>query len=568
MLTLTEAQYPNSIKDTYLKQYCDAISAGEIIAGQELTSLLSRLITELSDDSKYIYDTIEAHFRIEFIETFCKHSKKPFYGKPFILELWEKAFIEVIYSYLGPDGFRRFKKVILLIARKNGKSTLCAAIAFTELMLGEGGSDIVCSSNDDPQADIIYQEINNMRRMFDRKNRRTIKNQRWIKNKFNDSRIYKLSDRTKNKEGRNVALAVLDESHEMKNNVIAVSIEQSQSTLDDPLFINISSEGFVNDGYLDEETAYARKVNNGEHEDKSLLAWFYTQDSEAEVWQEPASRQKSNPNLGITKKINYIERQITKAQEVKSHKIFVLAKDFNIKQNNVSAWFSRDEVQNENVYDIKDFAGCICLGAVDLSETTDLTVAKILMMRKGDTQKYIYQKYFIPEAKADRKEDRVDYMEWARKGLLDIHPGNEVDQGKVADWFVKKVYKELKIRFWKIGYDKWYSADFVRCMERYGFSGGYDEADTLERVGMNRYVLSTPMRMYEADIKGKLINSNQNPIDMWCTENTSIKVFGDGLMMPVKVNDEANRRIDGCVADIILETIFNRHRTEFLALLK
>ena len=209
---------------TYLEQYVEAIESRQIIVGQELYTVLKQLVEDIND-GRYIYDTKRAHRRIAFIERFCKHTKSPFHGKPFILELWEKAFIEVVYGFLrSSTKRRRFKRVILLISRKNGKSTLTAALAFTELMMGSGGSDIVCSSNDDAQASIIFLEIGAMREMFDPTSKRTHKNLRWIINKKNKSKVFKLSEKTQNKEGYNIEFGILDESHEMKDNSIAKQI--------------------------------------------------------------------------------------------------------------------------------------------------------------------------------------------------------------------------------------------------------------------------------------------------------------------------------------------------------
>ena len=115
------------VMESWLLEYYNECRSGNIIIGNELMSTLDNLIEDLEEE-KYDYDTFDAELRIEFIETFCKHSKSPFYGKPFILEIWQKALIEAIYSFKNKDtGFRRFVNVLLLIARKNGKSTLCAA---------------------------------------------------------------------------------------------------------------------------------------------------------------------------------------------------------------------------------------------------------------------------------------------------------------------------------------------------------------------------------------------------------------------------------------------------------
>ncbi|MET7041789.1 terminase TerL endonuclease subunit [Clostridium botulinum] len=550
-----------SSKHSWLLEYYNKSLTGEIILGNELKTCLKNLIEDLSDD-KFIYDTKGADLRIEFIETFCKHTKSPFNGMPFLLELWEKAVIEAFYSFKWKDTkLRRFKKLILLVARKNGKSTFCAALCFTEFMIGNAGSDIICSSNDDAQAGLIFDEINNMREMFDKRSKRTHKNLKGIFNLKNKSTIKKLSDKTRNKEGRNIELAILDESHEMKDNVIAKSIEQSQSIKDEPMFINITTEGFVDDGYLDKELIYARKVLKREIEDYTLLPWLYTQDNETEVYQDEKSWFKANPSLGTVKKISYLRDQLKKAQHDKAERVFTLSKDFNFKQNSSQAWLMEKDIINDLTYNIEDFIGSIGIGAVDLSETTDLSSAKVLIKKPNDNTKYILQKYFIPESKVEEgsEEDKKNYLEWAKEGLIHICRGNEVDYSDIVMWFVS-LYKKYNIRLFKIGYDKWNAKSFVKEMEDYGFE--------LEKIGQDFNNLSTPMKLVEADLKSNLINYNKNPIDIWCLKNTVAKVNQYGQIMPIKPNDTGTQRIDGAVTLIILYATYDRFRREYLEIVR
>jgi len=544
-------------KHSHLLEYYQKTQSGEIIIGEELKTCLSSLFQDLND-GRFYYDTSDADLRIEFIQTFCRHTKSPFNGQPFILELWEKALIEAFFSFHCQDtGLRRFKKLILLIARKNGKSTLCAALALTELMLGSGGTDIICSSNDDAQASIIFDEINNMREQFDRTSKRTHKNLKGIFNLRNKSTIKKLSEKTRNKEGRNIDFAVLDESHEMKDNVIAKSIEQSQSTKDEPVFINITTEGFCNDGYLDKELKYSREVLNGERDDPTLLVWLYTQDSELEIYQDRQSWSKSNPSLGLIKKISYLEDQLRKAKADKSDRVFMLAKDFNVKQSNSAAWLTEEIINNPDTFDINDFRGCIAIGGVDLSESVDLTAVKVLLMHRGGNKKYVYSHYFIPETKLQQgsEQDKKDYLEWAKQGLLTVCPGNENDYSLVTAWFVN-LARQYDIKVFKIGFDNWNARYWRTEMEDYGFD--------MEAIRQNFENLSNPMKLVEADLRSNLIVYNNNPIDRWCLENTSMKINNLGMIMPVKVNDKRNRRIDGAVALIIAYSIYSRYRTEYL----
>lgn len=548
---------------TYLEQYREEIRKGNIIAGRELITALDMYIEDMKNPL-YIYDTRDAYRRIEFIEKFVKLTKSPFYGKPMLLMLWQKAFIECLYSFkIAETGFDRFKRCILLIGRKNTKSETCNGLGFSELMIGNPGSDIVCSSNDDSQANILFDGINTMREMFDPKNKRTHKNLSFIKNKKTGSKVFKLSDRTRNKEGRNIDFAIIDEVHEMTDKTIIESIDQSQSLKDNPKRIIITTEGFTNNGALDDELIYARKVLNGEYEDDTILIWLYTQDSEQEIWQDESSWMKSNPTVGIVKKYDYLRERLNKAKIDKATRVFTLCKDFNIKQNAAVSWLMQDEYSYpQEVTDLEQFRGCFCLAAVDLAETTDLTNAKILLMRPGDTTKYVYSHYWIPESKLHLSDDHqagAKYRDWAKAGLLTVCPGNDNDLAVVADWLASLKTK-YGIKVFKCGYDVKFSKDFLNRMEEYGI-------DT-ELIQQTKDVMSTPMKLVEADLKGKLINYGNNPMDAWCLGNASMEVDDRGRVLCVKIPGQPNRRIDGAVTLIILYATYIRFRSEFARYIK
>lgn len=549
--------------NSFLLEYHARIECGEILVGQELWQELQNLKEDFKND-RYFYNTDDALLRMDFMENCVRLTKSPYYNKPMILMLWQKAFIESVYSFKMSDtSFDRFKKVILLIARKNTKSETCSALGLSELIVGNEGADIVCSSNDDNQASITYDAIDTMRLLIDPEELDTSRNQRFIRNKVNGSKIFKLSDRTKNKEGRNIDFAIVDETHEMTENIIGKSIEQSQSLKDNPKFINITTEGFVVDGYLDDELRKARAVIYNEDDGPSaerLLPWFYTQDSEQEVWQNRKSWVKSNPTLGIVKKWDYLDEQIDLAKKSKADRIFVLSKDFNIKQNSAEAWLNIEDYDYQAVYNLEDFRGCICLGAVDLSETTDLTCAKILLMKPNDTTKYVYTMYFIPESKLEDSDDwnaGARYKEWANAGLLTITEGNDIDLAKVGDWFYK-LYVEYDIKLWKCGYDQRFSKDWINRMSDYGWT---KENEDLILILQNAQTLSNAMKLCEADFKHKLINYNENIIDKWCLKNAGIKVDDKGQCICVK--QEKSKRIDGAVTFVILYEMFRRYRTEY-----
>lgn len=550
---------------TYLEEYYEAIKKGDVIVGYWIKKEIQNLIKDMKDP-RYIYDTEEAHRRIRFQQTLCLQSKAPYYMKPLKLLLWQLAWWEAVYSFKMADtGLRRFTEGLLEVARKNGKSTMFAADGNTDLFIGDGGTSICCCSNDDRQAKLIWEEIGGMRARLDPKKAITGQNLTEIKNKLKNITVFRLSSKTQNKDGFNMSKVYLDESHDIAEengaSEIAEAAWRGMSSQEQPLFLNCTTNGFNRDCYLDKKIAYAKKVINGEIDDIHFLAFLYEQDSEQEVWQDEKSWYKSNPSMQYgVKKIGKLRRDVETAKIDKATRIHLLTKDFNIPMNNAEAWLMLEDYDYPTeIYDLEEFRGAFCLGFVDLSATTDLSNAKILLMKPGDKTKYVYSHYWIPESKlsdSDDKEAGAEYSEWARKNFVSIHEGNEIDLSKVADWFYW-LYKEYKIKPYMTGYDQRFSKTFTDRMDEYNLA---------TEMILQGKVLSNAMKLTEAELKSKNVNYNQNPVDKWCLGNCSIQVDGLGNIMPVKI--QANKRIDGAVTFIGLYEVYRRYKQEFQQLVK
>ncbi|WP_291678966.1 terminase TerL endonuclease subunit [Clostridium sp.] len=569
-------------------EYYNKIQQGEIIIGRELMLQLKTLKKEIADPIYQKVNKIKIEFedsekRINFIQNECKHFEAPHAGKPFILEIWQKAFVEAIFAIKIWDDelgkyVRKYQDVLFLVGRKNGKTPFISAICLSEWFCGEMGKKILCASNDYEQADLMFQAINSMReesKTLEKVTRKNIKGiffgnpkQKKKKGKFsyqNKGNIRKLSAKSGAKEGRNIGVGAVDEVFEMKDDTTVMPIRQALSTQDEPLYFELTTEGFTQGGYLDDRLIDARKVLNGELERPRWLIWLCTQDSEQEVWQDESSWVKSNPGLGKIKKWSFLRNMIEEAKTSNSKRAFVLAKDFNIKQNGACAWLQAKDIENDLTFEIEELEGCIALGATDLSETTDLTNARVMVLKNTDKpgihMKYMYTMYFIPESKLGQvsREDREKYKKWAKDGWLTICAGNEVDYSDVVAWYVS-LYRKYNIRVFKAGYDRWNAKSFVSEMEDYGFD--------LEKIPQDVNNLSNPMKKLEADLKENLVNYNQNPIDKWCLENVSIKIDELGRIMPVKVQDIKLRHIDGAVTMIICYAVLDRFKRDYLYCVK
>lgn len=546
---------------SYIVEYWNAIQSGEVIVGKWIRKQIRNLVRDM-DDHRYIFDPTVAHKRMAFQEKFCLQSKKPYYNKPIKFMLWQKAWWEAVYAFRMADtGKRRFTEALLEIARKNGKSTTFAGDGMTDLFIGEGGSDICCASNDDGQARLIWTEIAGMRERLDPKRAITKPTLVELKNIRRNITIFRMSAKTQNKDGRIISKTYLDESHDIREengaSEIAEACDRSMSSQDEPLFLGCSTQGFNRDCYLDKKIAYAKAVISGEVDDEHFLGFLYEQDSEQEIWTDESSWEKSNPSIRYgVKKVDKLRRDIEKAKIDKATRIHMLTKDFNIPQSNAQAWLMLEDYDYpQTQLPPETFRGAYAVGSVDLSATTDLTSAKVLIHLPGDRKKYILSHYFIPESKledSDDKNEGAEYMEWARAGLMTIHEGNEVNLVDVADWFFR-LFKQYGIRIYKIGYDQRFAKTFLDRCEEYGFE--------VEMLAQGKY-LSGAMKLTEADLKHRVIEYGQNPVDKWCLSNCCCRGDELGNIQPTKVPGNPHKRIDGALTFIMCEEMFRRYGAE------
>ncbi len=570
---------------SYLIEYIGKCRRGDEIIGKDLMLMLDILDAYITNKTVTIddgnhevwFDTAESDLRIRFIESNCKHYEAPFAGKPFILTLRQKAYIEAFYSFKIYDDeigrkVRLFQERLHLVARKCGKTPLEAAMDLAEWFCGEWGTKILCSSNDYEQADLMFQSINAMREESPLLERATRKNIKGIyfgnpkkpkkRGKFsyqNKGSIRKISAKTGAKEGKNIKIGSVDEGHELKDDSSIMPIRQALSTQDEPIFSEITTEGFVRGGYLDGRLIEARKVLKGELHRPRWLIWLHTQDNEAEIWQDEKSWLKSNPDLGTIKKWRFLRQMVDEARTNSATRAFVLAKDFNLPQSSVVAWLQESEIINQSTFRLEDFTGSFYLGGHDFAETTDLCATCLLFMKPGDTTIYLWPQFWIPEIKLEKSPDNVDYETWARDGYLQIVPGNYVDSAVVADWQFD-LLTNYDIKPLKSGYDNRFAKSYISRLSEL-----FDEFIP-ENVPQDAKCLNNVMHRLEADLKGKLVNYNNCYGMQHCLRNTGFKLDSIGRMMPCKL--EATKRIDGTAAALCCYAMLDWHRSEFMNLIE
>lgn len=561
MSSATAIQYPlayNPIIDYY-----NQIKSKEVIVGFKVRRIYEKLVADIYDDtSEYEYDAGRANHAIEFIENFCKHSKGSWSGQPIILETWQKAAIAATFGFIHKiDGTRKYRELFLVVARKNGKSTLSAGIGlYLQLADGEGGPEIYAVATKKDQAKIVWLDAKRMVRKSPALLKRVRPLVAEIVSDWNDSTFKPLGSDSDTLDGLNVHGAMMDEIHAWKDKNLYDVVVDGTSSRDQPLVVMITTAGTVRESVYDMKYDEATQVISGfdnpdGYKDDRFLPIVYELDHRKE-WTDPKKWQKANPGLGSIKKTDQLQTKVNKAKNNSKLVKNLLTKDFNIRETSTDSWLQFDEIKNDATFDMEDIRGCYAVAGVDLSSTTDLTCATVIVMKEGSDKKYVLQKYFIPDELIEKKveEDKIPYDVWKDRGFVEGTEGHRVDYSKVTEWFMSLV-EDYDIRPLWIGYDSWNSQYWKIEMEDNGF--------TMVEVRQGAKTMSQPMKILGADLAGKKVNYNQNPLLEWCLTNTQIKTDDNENIRPVKGLSQ-KMRIDGAVALIIAYVTLEENLQDYM----
>ena len=541
----------------YIKEYLQQIENGKIIVGKKVKKEYKKLLKESEDSSLPFYFDEEIGNRpIEFIERFCKQAEGEI-GKPIKLELFQKAYIQALFGFVYRDTkLRRFNETLFLVGRKNGKTTLLSAIALYMMIAdGEGSAECYSVATKKDQASKAFKSACAMRAQSPEIRALITKRRTDMYMPSTFSSFEPLSSDSDTLDGLNSHLVIIDELHAIKDRNLYEVMKQSTSSRRQPLVVMITTAGTVRECIFDDIYEYANNVLDGVIKNDAFLPILYELDK-TEEWKDIKCWQKANPGLGTIKQYKYLNEQVQRAKDDSSSKRGILCKDFNIRATSEEKWLDFDTVNNEETYKIEELAGNYAIGGADLSSTTDLTCAALLILKHG--KKYVLQQYFIPENKLEEKEneDKVPYKKWKERGLLTVCEGAKINYTDVTKWFLK-MHKEMDISALWVGYDPWGSQYWIDEMKDTGFE--------MEEVIQGAKTMSNPMKQLEADLKEKKVNYNNNPITKWCLLNTSIKTDENDNIRPVKGKNQ-KQRIDGCVSLIDAYVVLYRKMSDYLAL--
>ncbi len=522
----------------YIVQYWQEMEKGNIVVSKRIYKQYQKLVQDIEHHDRYIFDEAKANRPIKFIETFCKHSKGELAGKPLKLALFQRAYISALFGFIDKDtGHRRYTESFFFVARKSGKSTMLAAISLYMLMAdGESGAEVYSVASKRDQANILFDQAHEMIKQSPDLNKNIRKRKSDLYFPHNFSKMQSLGKNSNSLDGLNAHLVVIDELHSIQDRNLYEVMKQSQSARTQPLLIMITTAGTHRGTIFDDLYEYACNVVDGNFEDDNFLPIMYELDHKAEF--KMADRwQKANPALGISKRVEDLERKVARAKNNPSDLTGILTKDFNIREITGSAWLTFEDINNEATFDIKDFAGTYAIGGADLSITTDLSCATLLFIDPETEQRYVHQMYWLPHDNLQKRvqEDKIPYDKWHEQGYLRLCSGNTIDYSDITDWFLEMLNEYDITPLW-IYYDNYSARYWVDEMEAYGFK--------MVRTQQGARTLSLPMQNMGADLQKKKINYNNHPILKWCLTNTGIETDRNGNIVPIK-NQSPKRRIDG-----------------------
>lgn len=552
------------------KEYLSMIESGDEVVSQKVRAVYERECAWMDNpppEFPYYFDPERGEHHIGFMERFCRHSKGKMAGTLLRFEPFQKAKMQLVFGWVEKEtNLRRFREVDDIRGRKCGKSTETAAVEWDiALNDGENGAEIYCTANKKDQAKIIFNECCNMR--MQSKALMGVSNKRqsdiYIPDTF--SIIQALASDSSTMDGLNTHFFSLDEFHEQKTRKLYDVMIQSFSAREQPLAWLISTNGYIREGLFDTIYDYAANVAmwSPGFEDYRLLPLLYELDKREE-WEDPNCWPKANPGLGRIKKIKTLAELVIKAQRDPTVLPTLLTKDFNIPENSADIWLPYEAIVNDTVVDMEFLKNSYAVGGCDLSSTTDLTCATLLIRKPEDSRFFILQKYFLPAGKVMQDEGKdkreAPYKKWEEQKWLQTSQGATVDFHQVTEWFVQMV-REYNIRPLWIGYDAALSGYWREEMEEYGFE--------MEKIRQGPFTWTYPFKELGGLFADHRVCYQNNPMLRWCLGNTGKKSLNkDGIesVQPVKV--ATNRRIDGTVSLLNAFTCYKNHEEEYLKYVK
>lgn len=536
----------------YILEYYQAIKDGSIAVGEWIEKWYEYIIDGLHN-KQFTFEIKKAEKAIRFVETFCRHHEGALAPKRLKLELWQKSLLSVIFGCMDSNGNRQFREVLVVVARKNGKTLLAAAIsAYCAYLDGEYGGRIYFAAPKLQQANLCYDALYQMIIKEPELNSAAKKRRTDIYLSASNTSIAPLAFSAKKSDGLNISLCVADEIASWQGDgglKFYEVIKSSFGARKQPLLLSISTAGYINDGVYDELYKRATRLLKGDSSETRFAPFIYQVD-DITKWNDINELKKSNPNLGVSVTVDYMLDEIAIAEGSFSKKAEFLTKYCNIKQNSSTAWLSTKVINSASGEQMKleNFKDTYCVGGIDLSQTTDLTCCCVVIER--DEKLHVFSQFFLPGEKLEEAttRDQIPYAAYVERGLLTLSGDNFVDYKDVYRWFTRLI-EEYRIYPLQIGYDRYSAQYLVQDLKAYGF-----QMDDVFQ-GFN---LSPVIKEFEGLMKDRKICIGDNDLLKIHLFNSALKYeAGTERVRLIKIADKDH--IDGTAALLDAMTVRQKH---------
>ena len=561
-------------KDNWIYSYYQGIKSGKFTVGRWIELVYEYIIQGL-EEKRFFYDAKKANDAIEWIEKHCFHTEGPLAPGPIRLEPWQKAFYASMYGLVDQNGLRQFREIFLVVGRKNGKTKLASAAGAYEFRSEEYGSRVFCIAPKLEQADLVYNDIWQMVQLDpeykELKEKYSARDTRGMKvqddsdlprHRMSDlavpatnTTVKKIAFSAKKSDGFNPSLCICDEVASWEGDAGLKQYEVMKSGMGarpEGILLSCTTSGYVNDSIYDELFKRSTRFLLGDSKETKLLPFLYMID-DIDKWNDINELRKSNPNLGVSVSVDYMLEEIAVAEGSLSKRSEFITKYCNLKQNSSLAWLPADviEATTGEPLDPEQFRGCYCVAGFDLSRTTDLTAACVVIEKNGEL--YVLAKFFLPEERIEDAiaADGVPYNIYIQRGLLQPSGSNIIDYHDVFNWY-RMLLEEYEIMPLKVGYDRYSAAYLVQDMDAYG----YHMDDVFQ--GFNLHPCIVEMEGWLRDKKVHIGDNDLLKIHMF---NSALKVSTEkGKSKLTKIRPGAH--VDGVSAFLDAITVRQKHYGE------
>ncbi len=561
--------------ENYIYSYYQQIQNGSVAVGRWVRLLYEYLVAGI-EEKRFWFDQKKADDAVSWIEAHCFHTEGRLAPGSLKLELWQKAFISAIFGIVDKDGERQFREVVLVIARKNGKSKLAASIGdYIWRSAGGFGARVFCLAPKLEQADIVYNDIWQMTQLDPEW--QELKEKCSQKNSYHEklhddselarhrqtdlsvpatnSTVKKIAFSAKKSDGFNPSLCICDEVAAWEGDKGLKQYEVMKSGMGarpDGLLLSCTTSGYISDSIYDELIKRSTRFLLGDSKETKLLPVLYMID-DIEKWNDINELRKSNPNLGVSVSVDFMLEEIAIAEGSLSKKAEFVTKYCCLKQNSSTAWLPAELVEKAygEPLNLEDFRDSYCVGGIDLSQTRDLTACTAVIEKDGEL--YVFAKFFLPAERIDEaiQRDGVPYNIYIQRGLLQPSGDNYVDYHDCYNWFVSLV-ENYQIFPLFTGYDRYSAQYLVQDMQNYGFH----MADVFQGENLYPVILET-----QGLLEDRKIHIGDNDLLKIHLLNSAIKMSTErGRGRLVKINPSLH--IDGTAALLDAMTVRQQHYQE------